>query len=50
MKLATTVDEVDDLHEGGFANRVLCIVGTFDDVQSGMELDDRAWLVVAADP
>lgn len=46
-EVAAAVDEIDDLQNGGLADRVLCLVGTFDDVKPSMEFDDRAVLAVA---
>jgi len=43
------VDEVDDWEQCGFADRVLCLVGTFDDVYPGMHGDDRTRLAVAVE-
>ena len=43
------VDEVDDLEQRGFADRVLCLVGTFNNVHPGMHGDDRTRLAVAVE-
>lgn len=46
QEITATVDEVDDLQNGGLADRVLRPVGAFDDVQPGMELNHRPFLTV----
>lgn len=43
------VDEVDDLQQRRLADRVLCLVSTFNNVHPGMQSDDRTRLAIAAE-
>lgn len=43
------VDEVDDLQQCRFADRVLCLVGTFNNIHPSMHGDDWTRLAVAVE-
>ncbi|MES9364741.1 hypothetical protein ABER14_12175, partial [Cutibacterium acnes] len=41
-KVAACIDEIDDLQQRGFADQVLRLVCAFNNVQPGMQVNDRA--------